>query len=840
MLNITEIRCKQACNKLKKGRLPFDWDLNIYRGCQHGCAYCYAIYSHEYLQTGGNYYEDIFVKINIVEQLEKLLSSPSWKREEINIGGVTDSYQPLEAKYKFMPDILRLLIKYQTPCTISTKSDLVLRDYDLIDELSRITSVNIGATITSVDEAVRKKIEPGAKSAAAKFKMLKELSKTNATTGLHLMPIIPYLTDQRENIEQLYASAADSKVNYVMPGVMYLRGKTRGNFFDFIKREYPQLFAPLAELYRKGGADKTYKSTLYQMVNEIKRKYRLSSDYINPKREKINQESPKPKQLSLFEISTPKNYQAAGIPPREGAALSKPAPKVQQETAAINLDPFVEIEMGQSGPATTNTVSASPMPAIDIDPVVDERRALFYSMRQIARDTLSPHIDHTKIFYEQALFMSSFEDDYSGSVPLIAYYPDYQKMGYEQLRTYFTWRTAVRKGNITNTSVAYGFLYIYELLNNVGVEDPVAGLQRLVAFWTVFRAYHLVIDQYVLTWMKDYHVYYPLPHSFQTFAREHQLLKHYPATFCYESGRESSFELFAGISKYNIEASVFYCDETREMIQECFYFVLSRLRAVFGKHESCFEDLLFYPTTTGARWMPFSQSLFHLDLGQRNRQVVISEREIYQCRDNRWTYKTVILSEQGKQLIGYIMKEMECSLRKVTKFKYKLASSLKMCPDEIQKALKKMGIVFPQFIEASVSEFYQEFTRIEISVDHGNVNQIRKEALQTQEKLIVPEVEEVVKQEVKPKEKITNTPTSSSANSWQELQKSLTKIELEALAIIVAGGDIKEFALKQMMMLEVIVDEINQKALDYVGDAILEVDDQVVVYEEYREQLILL
>lgn len=299
MLNVTEIQCHQACNKLKR-KVPFSWDLNIYRGCQHGCVYCYAMYSHDYLKAE-SYFEDIYVKTNIVEQLEMQLSSSSWKREVVNIGGVTDSYQPLEAKYKFMPDILRLMIKYKTPCIISTKSDLVLRDYDLLDELSRITYVNVAATITCMDGNIRKKIEPCSKDAVKKFSMLKEFSKTNASTGLHFMPIIPYITDTRENIEQLYSCAEESKVSYVLPGVLYLRGITRGVFFNFIRREYPHLEEPLAKLYIKGGASKEYKDSLYKMINELREKYHLSSSYIKPMKEKMHKEE-EYKQLSLFDI----------------------------------------------------------------------------------------------------------------------------------------------------------------------------------------------------------------------------------------------------------------------------------------------------------------------------------------------------------------------------------------------------------------------------------------------------------------------------------------------------------------------------------------------------------
>ena len=296
MTNYKEMTCSVACHKLKR-KIPFTWDLNIYRGCEHGCKYCYATYSHRYLDSE-QYFDDIYIKTNIAEQLEKQLSRPSWKREVVNIGGVTDSYQLIEAQCKLMPDILRLMIKYRTPCIISTKSDLILRDYDLIAELANNNYVNVAATITCVDENIRRLIEPNGAESIKRFAMLKEFAKTNASTGLHLMPIIPFITDGYENIDALYSNAADCDVDYVLPGVLYLRGKTRGVFFDFVRQELPHFYEPLQALYKTGGAGKEYKDKLYITVNELKDKYNLSSSYSKPMKEKLNQFSSK--QLSLF------------------------------------------------------------------------------------------------------------------------------------------------------------------------------------------------------------------------------------------------------------------------------------------------------------------------------------------------------------------------------------------------------------------------------------------------------------------------------------------------------------------------------------------------------------
>jgi DNA repair photolyase len=245
-----------------------------------------------------DYFGDIYVKTNVVEQLEKQLSSPGWKQEIVNIGGVTDSYQPAEEQYKLMPEILKLLIKYKTPAIISTKSDLILRDYDLIDELSKLTYVNVAATITTMDEKIRKLIEPNGAASNRRFEMLKAFRKTNASVGLHVMPIIPYLTDNFENIDSLFSNAKESNVHYVLPGTLYLRGQTRTVFFNFIKEKFPHLYDNLLMLYKAGGAGKEYKNQLYQMVNELRDKYSLSSSYTKPIKDKLNQTEYT--QLSLF------------------------------------------------------------------------------------------------------------------------------------------------------------------------------------------------------------------------------------------------------------------------------------------------------------------------------------------------------------------------------------------------------------------------------------------------------------------------------------------------------------------------------------------------------------
>lgn len=282
---VKEIKSKSALNKLKR-QIPYGRDLNIYRGCSHHCQYCYSHYSHQYLGAN-DFYRELFVKVNIAETLEKELNSPEWKGDIINIGGITDSYQPLEEKYQLMPQILQLMIKYKNPIIISTKSDLILRDFDLINQLSRLTYVNIATSIVTVEQGLANKIEPGASSIKNRFKILKIFQKSEVSRGLHVMPIIPLITDQKNNFESLFSQAKEVSVDYVLCGTLYLRGQTRKYFFSFLKREFPVLYDEFVIFYKKGSVGKEYKQDLYQMVNSLRAKYHLSNSYMKPIREKL-------------------------------------------------------------------------------------------------------------------------------------------------------------------------------------------------------------------------------------------------------------------------------------------------------------------------------------------------------------------------------------------------------------------------------------------------------------------------------------------------------------------------------------------------------------------------
>lgn len=273
-----EINCKSAINKIKN-KFGFCNDLNIYRGCLHKCYYCYAVYSHKYINSR-DFFNEIFVKKNIAEVLEKELSSKSWKRETINLGSVTDSYQKAEEDYKIMPDILKLLIKYKTPMCISTKSDLILRDFELIDKLSNIVPVRIASTITTACEKLSSLIEPNVISPLKRFEMLKEFKKTKVIVGVHTIPVMPFITE--EGLENLFIKTKENNLDYIICEVLNLKGECRKIYLNFVRKNFPQHYKKYLYIYNNNGELKEeYKNKIYKKIKFLEEKYNINYDSNN-------------------------------------------------------------------------------------------------------------------------------------------------------------------------------------------------------------------------------------------------------------------------------------------------------------------------------------------------------------------------------------------------------------------------------------------------------------------------------------------------------------------------------------------------------------------------------
>jgi len=175
-----------------------------------------------------------------------------------------------------MPEILKVLIKHKNPILLTTKSSLIMRDFDAIKKLASVAGVHIGASVITTDENLRKTLEPSASPVVQRLEMLGEFKKAGCSTGILLMPIIPELTDSRENIESVFREAKKRDIDGISAWTLNLRGRTRWGFMDFIRNSFPHLDGRFRELYGpQGYVSKEYCGKIMKVVSSLHGKYRL-------------------------------------------------------------------------------------------------------------------------------------------------------------------------------------------------------------------------------------------------------------------------------------------------------------------------------------------------------------------------------------------------------------------------------------------------------------------------------------------------------------------------------------------------------------------------------------
>jgi len=278
---IKEIQSKSALHHHDQ-KFATNWDVNIYRGCGHGCMYCFARYSHRYLEDT-DFFHDIYVKKNIAEVLDQEFSRRSWTKEPVNLGGVTDAYQPAEQDYCLMPDLIRVFIRHRNPLIIVTKSTLPLRDIGLIGELAKRVQVDVVVSVSTLHERIRLITEPCSAPTADRLNMLSAFREAGCRTGALLMPVIPYLTDSEENLRGIFELARKNKVNFIETGTLHLRGSTREPFMKMLRMSFPELYPAISKLYSSADADESYKCLLRPLIRRLKSEFMPWPEFIAPK-----------------------------------------------------------------------------------------------------------------------------------------------------------------------------------------------------------------------------------------------------------------------------------------------------------------------------------------------------------------------------------------------------------------------------------------------------------------------------------------------------------------------------------------------------------------------------
>ena len=271
-----EIHPSGALNRVRG--MSFKWSLNPYQGCVHGCHYCFARHYNYFqnLDTGEDFSGIIFVKINAPEILLGEISRPSWKREEVAIGTATDPYQPIEGKYRLTRGCLEVLCRRRNPISLVTKGTLVIRDIDLLAELSRVAGCTVCFSITTLDDTLKRRLEPGTPPPLKRLQAMERLALAGVNAGVLLAPIVPGITDSLENLTEVVRGAAEHGARFLHSNVLFLKEGTKQHFFSFLEKEYPRLISPYKGLYAGVYAPGRFKEGLQSQVAGLKQLYGLS------------------------------------------------------------------------------------------------------------------------------------------------------------------------------------------------------------------------------------------------------------------------------------------------------------------------------------------------------------------------------------------------------------------------------------------------------------------------------------------------------------------------------------------------------------------------------------
>ena len=273
-----EVRCKSALNRCHG--MPFmKWTLNPYRGCTHGCHYCFArkYQPHLELDAGDQFASVIFVKTNFVDVLRRELDKPSWTKETIGFGTATDPYQPIEGTYQLSRGTLAALRDAASPVGIVTKGPMIVRDVDLLQDLSKRATCRVHISVPTVDQDAWERLEPGVAHPRQRLRAVRQLVDAGIDCGVLMAPIVPGFSTQPSKIERTIKAIADSGATSVGAMVMHLEGGTRDHFMAMLTREYPELAAKYQQLYASKYVSKDYDARVQEVVSLMRARYGIAA-----------------------------------------------------------------------------------------------------------------------------------------------------------------------------------------------------------------------------------------------------------------------------------------------------------------------------------------------------------------------------------------------------------------------------------------------------------------------------------------------------------------------------------------------------------------------------------
>lgn len=283
-----ELPVRSILNKCSSERVPFDWTINPYRGCEFGCKYCYARYTHEFmeLRDPALFETKIFAKHFQPQMFRRELAALK-PGAHIAIGTATDAYQPAERRFRVTRRILEVLAEERGfRISMITKSDLIARDAALIAKIAKANTLNVTMTVTTVDTDLARLLEPRAPRPDLRLRALTVLRGHGIQTGVFASPLLPGLNDSMESLRALGRTVAQAGACYFGGNVVFLRPCSKQVFLPFLEQRFPKL----ADRYRRHFDQSSFLSGLYpdamkERVDAVRREFRLprsSEDYVPP------------------------------------------------------------------------------------------------------------------------------------------------------------------------------------------------------------------------------------------------------------------------------------------------------------------------------------------------------------------------------------------------------------------------------------------------------------------------------------------------------------------------------------------------------------------------------
>jgi len=278
---------RSVLNPVNSRRVGFKWSINPYRGCEFGCHYCYARYTHEYMELDPRQFESkIYAKEQAAALLRRDLEQVGERilREHIAIGAATDPYQPAERQFGVTRAVLETLAEFAAALpgggglslSLTTKSNLVLQDIELLRTLARNNRFHVNLSVTTRNARLARVLEPRAPRPDLRLDAVRRLNYAGISSGVFVAPILPGLTDKPGDLESLVAAAADARAAYLCANVAFLMPSSQKKFFPFLGEKFPRLVKQYRKWFRLNGyAPQPYRTRISSLMRELRSTYNL-------------------------------------------------------------------------------------------------------------------------------------------------------------------------------------------------------------------------------------------------------------------------------------------------------------------------------------------------------------------------------------------------------------------------------------------------------------------------------------------------------------------------------------------------------------------------------------